>query len=108
MGGPLDHQVLGQLTLGQQGVGADVLVFDVNGVEQRKRWRALGVRLLAHSAMALYPRMPHKIAPAAMASTAGSGWRRPWRRRGSGMSAKKSGKVRIWSAVSMILGAPIR
>jgi hypothetical protein len=28
--------IFGQpLTLGQQGVGADVLVFDVNGVEQR-------------------------------------------------------------------------
>jgi hypothetical protein len=35
MGGTLDHQVLGQLTLGQQRVGADVLVFDVDGVEQR-------------------------------------------------------------------------
>src|SRR5260370_36517646 len=49
---------------------------------QRKRWRALGVRLLAHSAIALYPRMPQRMAPAAMARIAGSGWRRPWRRRG--------------------------
>ena len=35
MGGTLGHQVLGQLALGQQGVGADVLVFDVDGIEQR-------------------------------------------------------------------------
>ena len=35
MGGPLDHQILGELALGQQGVGADVLVCDVDGVEQR-------------------------------------------------------------------------
>jgi hypothetical protein len=35
MGGALDHQVLGQLALGQQGVGGDLLVFDLDGVEQR-------------------------------------------------------------------------
>jgi hypothetical protein len=35
MGGAFDHQILGQFTLGQQGVGADVLVFEVDGIEQR-------------------------------------------------------------------------
>ena len=35
MGGTLDHQVLSELALGQQGVGGNVLPFDVDGVEQR-------------------------------------------------------------------------
>lgn len=33
--GAAPDQVLGQLALGQQGVGGDLLVFDVDGVEQR-------------------------------------------------------------------------
>ena len=35
MGGTLDHQVLSQLALGQQRVGGNLLLFDVDGVEQR-------------------------------------------------------------------------
>jgi hypothetical protein len=46
--------------------------------------------------------------PAAMPKTAGSEWRRPWARRGSGMSLKKRGNDWIWSAVNMIFGAPVR
>ncbi len=43
-----------------------------------------------------------------MASTVGSGWRRPWRRRGSSMSAKKSGSERMVSAEIMAFGPPCR
>ena len=39
-----------------------------------------------------------------MASTTFSGWRRPWRRRGSSMSAKWSGRERMVSAEIMAFG----
>jgi hypothetical protein len=35
MGLPLHRQIMGELALGQQGIGGDVLVFDIEGVEQR-------------------------------------------------------------------------